>query len=90
MHRDHKLGPYRTRDVCHDGLFIEIHDADLYPNDMLKVALCADRQGSAQQPVDVIVTHRTSEGIGVLVSKYSSDLHNLLQVPETGMSKTAA
>jgi len=89
MRGDRKLGPYRTRDVCRDGLFIEIHDAELYPNDMLKVLLCADRHGSTHQPIDVIVTHRTSDGIGVLVAKYSSELQNLLQV-ETGMNKTAA
>lgn len=79
MHGDRKLGPYRTRNVCRDGIFIEHHDAELYPNDMLRVALCADKNGSSQEPIDVIVTHRNSDGIGVLASKYHVDLQDSLQ-----------
>ena len=90
MHRGRKLGPYRTRDVCRDGLFIEMHEAELYPNDMLRVVLCADSHGSTLEPIDVIVTHRSSEGIGVLVSKYSTDLKDMLQTVDVGMRKTAA
>jgi hypothetical protein len=90
IHRGRKLGPYRTRDICRDGLFIEMHDAEIYPNDMLKVVLCADRHGSTQQPIDVIVTHRSSDGIGVLVSKYSSEMMDMLQTDDAGISMTAA
>lgn len=90
MYRDRKLGPYRTRDVCRDGLFIEIHDAEFYPNDMLKVVFCADSHGSTQQPIDVIVTHRSSDGIGVLMSKYSNELQDMLQTDSVGRGMNAA
>ena len=86
IYGDRKLGPYRTRNVCRDGIFIENHNADLYPNDMLKVALCAEKKGSLQEPIDVIVTHRCSDGIGVLASKYHIDLQDSLQISDDVLS----
>ncbi len=88
MHGGRKLGPYRTRNVCRDGIFIEHHDAELYPNDMLKVVLCADKNENSQEPIDVIVTHRSSDGIGVLASKYHVDLQKSLQISEDAIKET--
>lgn len=88
MHGERKLGPYRTRNVCRDGMFIENHDAELYPNDMLKVVPCADKNGNSQEPIDVIVTHRSSDGVGVLASKYHVDLQESLQIPGSDIKQT--
>ncbi len=85
-HNDGEPDSFRTRNICHDGMYIETGHTDLQPGQILTATLPAAAAGAAMQPFEVVVMHHTGSGIGVLLTGNDIDLLELLRWPETGTS----
>ena len=83
-HFDDGPGDFRTRNICHDGMYIETGHTDLHTGQILTAALPSGSAGAAMQPFEVVVRHHTESGIGVLLTGNDIDLLELFGRTETG------
>lgn len=83
-------GNFRTRNICHDGMYIDTRNADLQPGEQLTAELLEQPQQGSVQPFEVVVMHHTGRGIGVLVPDIGIDLLRILTWPAADPSVNLA
>jgi hypothetical protein len=62
--RGERLGRYRTRNACFDGMFLETGQLDLQPSEILDLSLEANGSSCS---ISAVVVHRSHRGIGVML-----------------------